>query len=179
MNEARKSYKNGVVIGLGAMGADVTYAIFVLFGVVGYINQPIILNTFLFFGGSFLLYLAFSIFMNRKAPIADLTANRVKVSSFKLYGKGYLLTLLNPFTIAFWLSVTGYVASKDLDSYVTFFGILSAIFLWVTTMPYLVHKAKHKISQNVSYVINLLSSLILLGFSVMMFIYFASHMALN
>lgn len=176
MNEAIREYKNGVMIGLGAMSADITYLLFILFGIIAYLNQPIVLNVISLAGGIFLLYLAWSIFKGRKKPIADIAADMVQKNALKLYVKGYLLTLLNPYTIAFWLSAAGYVAGKNLDFLVTFLGLFSAIFLWITLMPLIIYKTKHKISHTLSHRIHLVSSLILFGFGAMMLMNFVSHL---
>lgn len=176
MNEAIREYKNGVMIGLGAMSADITYLLFILFGIIAYLNQPIVLNVISLTGGIFLLYLAWSIFKNRKKPITDIAADTVQKNALKLYVKGYLLTLLNPYTIAFWLSAAGYVAGKNLDFLVTFVGLLGAILLWITLMPLIIYKTKHKISHTLSHGIHLVSSLILFGFGAMMLMNFASHL---
>lgn len=174
MNEAIKKYKNGVMIGVGAMSADVTYLIFITLGVLVYINQPFILNALSLLGGFFLLYLAYNIFISTKNKLAEISTDIVQKSSFKLFAKGYFLTLLNPYTIAFWFSAAGYITGKNLDFSITLGGLLSAIFLWIIIMPYFIHKTKHKISQNLSSMINLLSSLILFGFGVMMLFNFGT-----
>jgi len=175
MNEAIREYKNGVMIGLGAMSADITYLFFILFGIIAYLNQPFVLNVISLAGGIFLLYLAWNIFKGRKKPLADIAADTAQKNALKLYIKGYLLTLLNPYTIAFWLSAAGYVASKNLDFFITFFGLFSAIFLWITLMPLIIYKTKHKISHTLSHRIHLVSSLILFGFGTMMLMNFVSH----
>ncbi len=170
MNEAVKKYKNGVLIGFGAMSADITYLFLIIFGLIAFFNQPYILNFLSLFGGVFLIYLAYAIFKNRDAKFAT-PKEKVKESSYaRLYIKGYALTFINPYTVGFWLSVSGYVAGKGLDPYITLFGMLSAILLWITLMPFLVHKTKHKLSQNVSHYISVASALILFGFGAVMLI---------
>lgn len=169
MNESIKEYKNGVLIGLGAMSADLTYLFLILFGVITYFNQPEILSALSLFGGAFLLYLSYSLFTLRHKQVKADTV-QMKNSSIKLYLKGFMLTFVNPYTVGFWLSVSGYIATKELYPFVTLFGTLSAILLWVTFMPYFVHKSRHRISQKVSYWISLLSSIILFSFAILMFI---------
>ena len=168
MNEAVKKYKNGVVIGLGAMSSDIMYLFLIIFGLIAFFNQPYILNSLSLFGGAFLIYLAYAIFKNRDTKIGA-PKEKVKDSSYvKLYAKGFVLTAINPYTIGFWLSVSGYIAGKELDPYITLFGMLSAILLWITLMPYLVHRSKHRISQSVSHYISIASALILFGFGAVM-----------
>jgi L-lysine exporter family protein LysE/ArgO len=168
MNEAVKKYKNGVVIGLGAMSSDIMYLFLIIFGLITFFNQPYILNSLSLFGGAFLIYLAYAIFKNRDTKIGTTKENIKESSCVKLYAKGFVLTAINPYTIGFWLSVSGYIAGKELDPYITLFGMLSAILLWITLMPYLVHRSKHRISQSVSHWISITSALILFGFGAVM-----------
>ncbi len=170
MNEAIKEYKNGVMIGLGAMSSDITYLFLIFFGVLVYVNQPEILTLLSVLGGFFLIYLAYSIFKNRDKKIDTSGENILKRSPFKLYAKGFLLTFVNPYTIGFWLSTSGYLASKDLNPLATLLGMLSALILWITLMPYFVHKSKHRISHRVSHWINLISAFILFTFGILMFV---------
>jgi len=168
MNEAVKKYKNGVMIGFGAMSSDIMYLFLIIFGLIAFFNQPYILNSLSLFGGAFLIYLAYAIFKNRDTKIGS-TKEKLKTNNcVKLYAKGFVLTAINPYTIGFWLSVSGYVASKELDFFITLFGMLSAILLWIIIMPYLVHRTKHKISQSVSHYISIASALILFGFGGLM-----------
>ena len=169
INEAIKEYKSAVVIGLGAMSSDIIYLFLIMLGLVSFFKQPYILNTLSFFGAVFLIYLAYSIFKTRKLKLKN--SNTYKKSSYsKLYVKGLTLTFVNPYTIGFWLGVSGLVALKELEIFVTLFGMLSAMVMWITLMPYLVHKSKHRISPKVSYWINTASALILLGFGLAMFL---------
>ncbi|MDA3909206.1 MAG: LysE family transporter [Sulfurimonas sp.] len=170
MNEAIKRYKNGVMIGLGAMSSDIMYLFLIVFGLIAFFNHPYILNSLSLFGGAFLLYLAYAIFKNRDTKIGVPKENVKGSSCVKLYAKGFILTAINPYTIGFWLSVSCYIAGKELDPYITLLGMLSAILLWITLMPYLVHKTKHKISKNVSHWISIASAIILFGFGIVMII---------
>ena len=171
MNEAIKKYKNGVMIGLGAMSSDIVYLLLIIFGLIAFFNHSYILNSLSLFGGAFLLYLAYSIFKNRDTKIGTSTKGKeiTKDSSYvKLYLKGFILTAINPYTVGFWLSISGYIAGKELNPYITLLGMLSAILLWITLMPYLVHRSKHKISQNISHWISIASAIVLFSFGAIM-----------
>ncbi|EDZ62971.1 lysine exporter protein (LYSE/YGGA) [Sulfurimonas gotlandica GD1] len=170
MNEAVKKYKNGVMIGLGAMSSDIMYLFLIIFGLIAFFNQPYILNSLSLFGGAFLIYLAYAIFKNRDTKIGAPKEEVKESSCVKLYAKGFILTAINPYTIGFWLSVSGYIAGKELNPYIALLGMLSAILLWITLMPYLVHRTKHKISRRVSHWISIASAVILFGFGSVMII---------
>ncbi|MDY0233614.1 MAG: LysE family transporter [Sulfurimonas sp.] len=177
MNEAIKEYKSAVMIGLGAMSSDIIYLFLIMLGLVAFFKQPYILNFLSLFGAFFLIYLAYGIFKSRNSK--QKTGQVPKKSTYsKLYIKGLTLTFINPYTIGFWLSVSGFVASKELEMFATLFGMLSAIALWITIMPYLVHRSKHRISPKVSYWINIVSAVILLGFGLAMLLNLLSKTSL-
>lgn len=170
MNEAIRRYKNGVMIGFGAMSADLLYLLLIVFGLVAFVEQGFILNLLSVFGGIFLIYLAYLTFKNKDVKLNTQT-EIIKHQKFKkFYIKGFILTLVNPYTVGFWLSASSYVATKELNYFVTIFGMLSAILLWIVIMPYVVHRTKHKISQNISGLISTTSAVILLTFGIMMLI---------
>ena len=167
MNEALRKYGNALTIGFGAMSADITYLVLIFFGLTLYINQPMILNGFALFGALFLMFLAFLIFKNRNKEI-KLNVTLSKMGMAKLYIKGYLLTLLNPYTVIFWLSVTIYSTDKSNSAFFVLSGMVFAILLWITLMPYFVYKTKHFISQKCISIISVVSALTLFGFGVTM-----------
>ncbi len=166
MNTALKSYPNAVAIGFGALSADILYLLLILLGLTTFLNSPTIATLLGIFGSMFLLYMAYLIFKSKDKKIDTQTTNTSKKGLGKNYLKGLVLTAINPYTIAFWLSVAGYSASKDLDTTFTILGLFSAIIFWITLMPYFVHRSKHRISQKVSYWISIGSSAILVFFAV-------------
>ena len=167
MNEALRSYKKALFIGLGAMSADITYLIGILYGITTYLKDEIVLNFLSTFGGFILIYLGYLTFKGRKQKI-----HKVKsITGSTLlsgYVKGYLLTLLNPYTILFWLSVTTYSTSTE-NFLITILGLVCAITIWITLMPYLIHVKKHMISNEISSVIAVISSVVLLLFGFSLF----------
>lgn len=170
MNLALKNYKAGVAFGLGAMSSDILYLALILAGMIGFMNYPLFLDVVGVVGSFFLLYLAYGIYTNRDKKL-DTKQKTIKTKNLlKIYTQGFAITLVNPYTIIFWFSIAGYAANKDLSITFTMFGMVSSLLLWITLMPYLVHKSKHKISQRVSKYLSLFSSLILLGFALSLFI---------
>lgn len=170
MNNALKSYKAGVTLGLGAMSADILYLSLILAGMIGFINNPDYLSVIGVVGSIFLLYLSYGIFKNRSKKV-EIKQQKIQTKNFlKIYTQGFVLTLLNPMTIIFWFSISGYVANRGLDAGFTIFGMMSSIFLWITMMPYLIHRSKHKISQRVSKYLSIFSSFLLFWFAVSLFV---------
>jgi len=169
MDRAIRNYKSAVAIGAGALSADILYLVLILLGLMTFLNSPFILNMLGFFGSAFLLYVAYMIFKGRNKKLEKSHLQVDNKTLLKSYISGFFLTLLNPYTIAFWISVASFTNSDEVD-YFIIVGMISAILIWITLMPYLVHRSKHKISNKVSYYIALFSSVILTGFSVSLFV---------
>jgi L-lysine exporter family protein LysE/ArgO len=164
MNHALKNYRFGVAIGFGAMSADIFYLLLVLIGVLNFLHDPTFLNVLGVLGSFFLLYMGIGIFRSRNKKL-NKGEERIRTKDIlKLYSQGFVLTLLNPYTIAFWASIAGYTVHKELDILFTIVGMISALLLWITIMPYFISRAKHKIGQKTSFYINIVSSIILVGF---------------
>jgi len=166
MTNALKNYKNAVSIGFGAMSADITYLTLVIFGMFVFMQNKTIQMALTIFGSLFLLYISYLIFKGRNDKI-DIKSNEEisKTTILKNYLKGYTITLLNPYTIGFWVSVSAYIVSKNLSFVFTLLGLFCAILLWITLMPLLVYKTKHLFSQAVVKYISIIASSIMLFFA--------------
>ncbi|MEA2029750.1 MAG: LysE family transporter [Campylobacterota bacterium] len=166
MNTALQSYKGAVAIGFGAMSADILYLGSILLGITAFFNNSTLLNILGIFGAAFLGYMAFVIFDSRNRALEKALKVLNKKSIFGFYLKGFGLTFINPYTVAFWLSIASYTANKNLDTMMSILGLFLAIFLWITLMPYAIHRSKHRISQKVSFAISIISALILGFFAI-------------
>jgi len=170
MDRALQNYKSAVAIGAGALTADITYLVLILLGLVTFFNHPIFLDFLSVFGSGFLLFIAYMIFKGRDKKLNKTTTTVDGKTIFKSYIGGFFLTLLNPYTIAFWLSVATFTSNGSTEvDYFILVGMICAISMWITIMPYLVHKSKHKISNKLSYYIAIFSSIVLAGFAVSLF----------
>ena len=170
MNLALKEYKTSVAFGFGAMSSDILYFIMILFGMISFLNNPLFLDSVGIIGSIILFYLGYGIFKSRNKKLSTKKTTIKTRGLLKIYGQGIILTLINPYSIIFWFSIAGYTANKELDIVFVFLGMISALILWTTLMPYAVHKSKHKISQKVSTYLSLFSSLILFGFAISLFV---------
>lgn len=168
MNTALKNYKAAVSIGFGALSADLTYLILVSFGLVTFLNHPLVLEILGYFGAGFLVFISYLLIKHRNDELKQHTRDVSKKNLAKAYLGGYFLTLLNPYTIAFWVSVASFAVSKD-HQLAMILGLIFSIALWVTLMPYAVYKTKHKISINISSKIAVVAAVILFGFGVSLF----------
>ena len=171
MDRALQNYKSAVAIGAGALSADITYLVLILLGLVTFFNHPLVLDFLSIFGSAFLLFIAYMIFKSRNKELNKTNTSIDGKTLLKSYLGGFFLTLLNPYTIAFWLSVATFTSNSNEEiDYFIIVGMICAILIWITSMPYLVHKSKHKISNKLSHYIAIFSSIVLAGFSLSLFV---------
>ena len=168
MSNALRHYGSAVALGAGAMSADITYLVLILFGLFHFMEDPTITLVMGVAGSAFLLYLAWLIYRGRNEPVHLKQVKKVSLPGNWL--KGYTLTLLNPYTVIFWLSVSTYIATKHLDPLATVAGLFSAILLWITLMPLIIHKTKHLFSQRIVTLFSVTSAAILAFFAIGMLI---------
>jgi L-lysine exporter family protein LysE/ArgO len=167
MNTALRRYSAAVAIGVGAITSDITYLIVILFGFLHFVDNPNLTNAMTIVGALFMMYLALMVFKNRNEPIHAISTK--KMSLWRYYIKGYMLTLINPYSIVFWFSVSAYISSKELNVLATVAGLLLSTSSWVTFMPLVIHKTKHLISQRMATLFSIFSTIILMFFAMGMF----------
>ena len=169
MSTALRSYPSAVAFGAGAMSADATYLTLLLFGLLSLLDHPTILLVLGLAGSGFLLYMSYGIYQGRHDPIHLQTLEKPP-SILSNYLKGLGLTLLNPYTIVFWLSVSTYIQTAKLQPLWTIIGMFGGILLWITLMPLLIHKTKHLFSQKTVTVISTISAIIIAFFGLAMLV---------
>lgn len=168
MNTALSNARNAFAIGLGAMCADLSYLGVVLLGFHLFLTSPLVENLIAFFGSLFLLYLAYRFYKGRNKSMQERAAEPCAL--FKSFIKGYLLTLSNPYTIAFWLSVASLVSSPQYRGIWLVSGIALVILTWTIFLPVSVYKSKHLISAKVTRFFSLFSTLIMIWFALMLWV---------
>ena len=164
MNTALRRYSAAVAIGVGAITSDITYLIVILFGFLHFVDNPNLTKAITIVGALFMVYLAWMVWKNRNEPIHAISTK--KMSLWKYYIKGYILTLINPYSIVFWFSVSAYISSKELSVLATVAGLLLSTSSWVIFMPLVIHKTKHLISQQMATLFSIFSTIILIFFAI-------------
>lgn len=165
MSYAIKSYSYALLFGMGAMFADVFYLLLLNYGVLNFLNTPIILKSLSIFGAIFLFYISYAIIKNAKQSISF--KNIKFKSKQKTFLKGFLLTISNPYTIGFWLSIA--TISSDKSANVALIcGLIMAIFSWISLMPLFVYKNRKFISDSMESKLSYIAAIILIGFAFML-----------
>lgn len=156
----------GVMLGLGACSADVTYLILLCAGALVLLQYPEVLRVIGFCGSLVLGWFAINAF---RAKLSD-TPDVAVMPSLVRYGlEGYLITMINPYTILFWASISSQISLAALsDSNMVLLagiGVVIGTVSWVIFLNGLLHFTRHKLTQRVIRWLNYLGGMILLGFA--------------
>lgn len=158
---AIQNYWLGFFLGLGAMSADMLYLGLILLG-VNNLDNPILLKFLSVFSVIFLLILA--ILSLRAKPQINIKPKTDKKTKLFQYLKGLFLTLSNPYTIGFWISVSSLNQASQ-NTTMLLLGLVLAIFSWIAFLPFIVHKNKNIITAKIALRLNYISGIILIFFA--------------
>lgn len=114
---ARGGFALAFGVQMGSLIGDATYALLALGGLAALAQIPALQIALGAFGALFLMYLAWSSFQSALAPVAIAVGGNTKIETRGAFVSGMMLSLTNPWAIAFWLSLGGMLAS---------FGIVGA-----------------------------------------------------
>lgn len=171
----------GVAMSVGILLSDITLISICLLGLSSFINQPKYKLYFGIISGIILILYGINTFLTKpKDPNEKEQEFRQKQKSMNILKKymgpnaswpvylfkGYLINILNPFILIFWLTAVGTVGATASDnemlySIVFFSGTLSVIFSCDILKAYLGYKIKSFINYKVSKNINKLVGAIL------------------
>ncbi len=168
ISHALKSYKHAVALGFGAMSADVVYLFLMIFGLLKFFEIPWVKNSLAIFGFFFLLVVAFMLFKSAGRHLSlkkELKLNGLLAT----FTKGFLLTMLNPYTVGFWLSIASLALVKSSVS-MLLLGIVLSILSWTTLMPYFVWKSKRFISEKTAKYFSYMAGVVLVVFAFILLI---------
>ncbi|MVO98363.1 LysE family translocator [Paenibacillus lutrae] len=165
---ARLGFTHAWLIGLGAMCADLIYMLLIYFGLAHFLTTPF-LKTFLWFFGSFvLLYTGIESLQSMKAINGNHSrAHPTQSSSFRT---GFLMSLMNPLSILFWLGIYGPILADSIQHagarsiLLNSAGIFTGILLWDIFMAGFASSIHRFGSPKLLPVISAVSGLSLIGF---------------
>lgn len=161
----------GAALGLGACCADVTYMLLLGYGVLSILSYPSILVPMGVISSLILGWFALKIL---SAPVSTVKqsphSKLIKPSLLKYSFEGYLLTLVNPFTVLFWLSIStqisllGHLSSSHIID--AGLGVLLGTLGWVIVLNSVLHYLRRYLNPTWMRSLNLLGGIILLGFAI-------------
>lgn len=168
INTALQSWRGAFGIGFGALFADITYLVIIVLGLHLFLEAPLPKALLALLGALFLTFLSLRLYRTRHQAARQAT-NAESISLPKSWIKGYMLTLYNPYTFAFWMAISPLLSSHKYRGGWLIAGVLLAVLLWVVALPWAIHKTKHLLSQRILYTFSLLSTLIMLWFALILY----------
>lgn len=168
----------GIAFGMGATSADITYIVLLSLGLLVLLQAPLSMNIITLLGSCILVYFAYKA-LTAKISTQTQTTRAPKENIIRHYLSGYLLTLLNVYTIIFWLSVsaqiTAFISTEKHAVLWAALGVLAATLSWSLALNTTLHVTKHKIPNNITRILNILGGIILLIFAGIGFVRILSH----
>jgi L-lysine exporter family protein LysE/ArgO len=160
----------GLCLGLGACCADVTYLALLSLGVLQLLNHPLVLKLTGIVGSCILGWFGYQALRLKARHVSDTAPHAEKIKSNKRHFlDGYFLTLINPFTILFWSSISAtiaVIATSHLSVFYTGFGVLFGAFSWDMSLNFFLHFTRHRLPKSAVQKINAAGGLILICFAV-------------
>jgi L-lysine exporter family protein LysE/ArgO len=157
----------GLAVAFGATSADTTYVLLILSGILLFLNQPIILEMVGIIGAVVLAWFAYK---SLTAIPQNDTYKLAQRSWLHTWVAGYLMTLLSPFTIIFWSSISSQIASYALGKHDAVLwatlGVIIGTLSWSLSLNMVLHFTRHKVNPKIMRLLNIIGGLILLGFAI-------------
>ena len=166
----KHGFWNAWVFGLGAVLADICYMLVVYTGLAQYMQVPLI-HTFLWLFGAFILtYSGIESLVAIKHKKGQSNTRNSKIT--RSFRSGFLMSLLNPLSILFWVGIYGSVLAKTISDLsaqqviINSLAILVGIFIWDYSMAMLASIFRRYLTDQLLVVISLISGISLVGFGI-------------
>lgn len=161
--------KIGISFGLGACCVDTTFIILLGVGVLTFFTNAEFLKIVGILGAIILLWFAYQAW---KAPVQELNLQAYQHTNkpwWRHLVESYILTMLNPFTIIFWSSVSTQAALVVAKSPHSFWiiapSVLIATISWVLGLNFALYITRERISAKTMKFLNHLGAILLIGFA--------------
>jgi L-lysine exporter family protein LysE/ArgO len=166
----RSGFLSGWMVGAGAITADTLYCLAVIAGLTPLIDQVVVRLVLWTLGAAFLMFLGYSSFQSARlrGQMIAISEGGIERRSFTT---GFLMALLNPMGIFFWLSIGGGLVASGVEQrgdaigiIAIVAGVIAGLGLWITTLSTLVHGGRRFVSDRLFRWINFGSAALLAGF---------------
>jgi len=167
----RGGFRSALLVGIGATFADLIY-ISVAYAGADPLSHRVWARVLLFGAGSLILiYLGIAAIRAARVPIAldDAAGPRRFGAGHGPFSGGFLITLLNPMTIAFWLGIlSASLAARPREAlavelmYVA--SLAAGCLLWVLVLSVALHYGKRFVRGRALQVVSIVAGLVLIGF---------------
>ncbi|NNM59490.1 MAG: LysE family translocator [Legionellales bacterium] len=158
----------GMCFGSGVVCADLTYVTLLCMGMLSLLKHVELLRIVTMIGSFVLAWFAYQAF--RAAPIMGTQPSKSTKPALQNWIEGYVFTLVNPYTILFWASVSSQLVSiteaKTTSMILASLGVVLGAFSWVCIFNGGLHFTRHKLTVFTAKLLNRIGGVILLGFAV-------------
>lgn len=159
----------GLALGFGACSADVTYLVLLSLGALKILAYPLVLKIIGVVGSVILAWFGYNA-LRLKSSANDNNKPLTTHSFWRNYLEGYVLTLINPYTILFWSSISTTLAlvthANSQAIVYAGIGVLLSTSSWIVGLNTLLHFTKHRFSPRVMRWLNIMGGVILIGFAI-------------
>lgn len=158
--------KAGLSFGLGIVTADLSYLLLLSLGAFTILSYPKLMAGIGIVGAIILFWFAYK---TLTMPAIYNPEAKQSSPSWHNMRDGYLLTLLSPFTILFWASMSSQIAVSAVSAPHAMTGIGIGVMLgtssWMLGFNWVLYKTRHFISAKTMHYFNIIGGVILLGFA--------------
>lgn len=157
----------GFTLGLGACAADLCYILVLSLGLLSILHYPLILGSLGMAGSLVLAWFAYGAFRLSTTPSNGHEVPRKSPS--RSFIEGLAMTLVNPFTVLFWVSVSAQLASLSGQHHQIGFaaaGVILGTLSWITVYNAMLHMTRRRITPRIRKILNVIAGLVLVGFAV-------------
>ena len=158
----------GLALGIGACLADMTFVFLLSLGALMILSHGFILKIVGIVGACILAWFGYQSF--RAQPFSASTQQGIQPKS-PLYsiGEGYVLTLINPFTLLFWASVSSQLLSltqtQAQSIWLAVWGVCLGTLSWIVVFNGILHVTRHRFSLSLMRYLNIVGGCMLFGFA--------------
>lgn len=165
----RHGFRNGWYVGLGALTADTIYATIIVSGLTPIADRPALRVPLFLAGAAMLAWVGVNSLRSAFNPLTSVDGDAPRGQ--RSYVAGFLLALLNPMGIVYWLSVGAALVAEAVERVgqvgtpVLVIGVFAGLLLWVTTLSVVAQVSRRFVTGTGMRWITGASGVILLGFA--------------
>jgi len=165
----RYGFRNGWYVGLGALTADTIYATIVVSGLTPIADRPALRVPLFLAGAAMLGWVGINSLRSAIKPAANV--NRGAPRGNRSYLAGFLIALLSPMGIVYWLSVGAALVAEAVERVgqigtpVLVIGVFLGLLTWVTTLSVVAQVSRRFVTGNGMRWITGTSGVVILGFA--------------
>ncbi len=147
----------GLAIGFGACSVDLLFLVLLFQGITLFVNQPVYFSILGGIGSFILFYFAYKAFT---APsVLNSGIQLRKLSIFRHWFDGFIMTATNPYTIIFWGSIGSQAGilknNTNSELLLLGLGLLIGIISWTLFLNGILHFTRKKISAKFQHYLNI------------------------